>query len=66
MKCKSKEIKVVGIEFNLSENKVYKKPLYCICSNDEQGKSLSVDNGEIQFTIPMDEIAKCFEGDYRK
>ena len=66
MKCKNKEVAVQGFEAHPNERKIIRRTLWVICSNDEHGKSLSVNNGEIQFTIPMDEIAKYFEGDYRK
>lgn len=68
MKCKNKEIRVYGIEYDDSRKigKVRQVQLCCICSNDEHGKTLSVDNGVIQFCIPMEQVAKCFEGDYVK
>lgn len=65
MKCKNKEVAVQGFEARPNERKFIVRTLWAICSNDEQGKSLSVNNGEIQFTIPMDDITKFFEGDYR-
>ena len=36
------------------------KELYCICSNDEKGKTLSIDNGVIQYSIPMEKIVELF------
>ena len=66
MKCNNKEIEVTGIEYNTKTYKAFVKTLYCICSNDEHGKSLSIDNGEIQFTIPFEAIEECFRGDYKK
>lgn len=68
MMCKNKEIKIInGMIYNAKENSVLvNQTLYCLCTNDENGKSLSIDNGTIQFTIPFDIVAQCFEGDYRK
>ena len=66
MKCKSKELVVKGIEYNDVMNKARFKELRVICTNDEKGKTLSVDNGIIQFSIPMEDIIECFKGDYKK
>lgn len=66
MKCKNKEITLRGMEYNDTTSKIYVTTLRCICTNDEKGKSLSIDNGSIQFTIPFEPIAECFKGDYRK
>ena len=66
MKCKNKEIAVRGMEYNDVTQKLVITKLRCICTNDEKGKSLSIDNGAIQFTIPFEPIAECFKGDYRK
>lgn len=35
--------------------------LHLIVTNDKVGKTLSVDNGTIQFIIPMDEITKYLQ-----
>ena len=64
MKCKNKEIVVDGL-VSVCDVLEYRK-LYCICTNDERGKTLSIDDGTIQFSIPMEQIAPCFEGDYRR
>lgn len=58
---KGKEIKVRGCEYNDIKGTMQIKELTCICTNDERGKTLSVDNGIIQFTIPMETIAKYFK-----
>lgn len=55
-----KKIQVNGIECN--ENGATMKPLQCIVSNDEIGKSLSINNGKIQFTIPLEPIEKYLKG----
>lgn len=64
MKRKNKEIIVNGMEFD--GNQLRLKKLTCICSNDEHGKTLSIDNGVQQFTIPFEAVEHCFKGDYRK
>jgi hypothetical protein len=66
MKCKSKEIRVTGTVYDDRTRKFNFQRLRCICTNDEKGKTLSVDNGAIQFSIPMELIAPYFEGDYKK
>lgn len=59
MKCKNKEINLIGMEYNDKTGCVYmNKELSVIITNDEIGKTLSIDNGEIQFTVPAEEIAK--------
>lgn len=65
MKCKNKEIAVQGIVFD-GKLSLKKTILHCICTNDEKGKSLSIDDGNIQFTIPFEAIEHCFKGDYKK
>lgn len=66
MYCKSKEFQTRGFEYNDVERKLKVVDFTVICTNDEGGKTLSVDNGQVQFSIPMDKIAKVFEGDYQK
>lgn len=66
MKCKSKEINVKGTVYNDASGTVKICNLRVLCTNDEKGKTLSIDNGHLQFSIPMEDIAKYFEGDYRK
>ena len=63
MKCKNKEITVQGMVCIGGYNKV--ESLHCICTNDEKGKTLSIDNGVMQFSIPFEAIAECFKGDYK-
>lgn len=65
MKCRNKEVQVTGIEFDLETNKAFITLINCICSNDEYGKTLSIDNGKIQFTISFNDIEKYFKGDYK-
>jgi hypothetical protein len=66
MKCKNKEIAVIGMVYNDLTQTLMPLKLRCICTNDEKGKSLSIDNGSIQFTIPFEAVEDCFKGDYRK
>ena len=66
MKCKNKEIIVRGTCYIDGLNRLAIQPLRCICTNDEKGKTLSIDNGTIQFSIPMEQIMPCFEGSYVK
>lgn len=66
MKCKNKEIRIKGFEYNDKERKMRLVEFCCICTNDEMGKSLSIDNGTIQFTIGMEAIAEIFKDSYRK
>ena len=66
MKCKNKEIAVNGAEYNCETKKIAIRRLYCICTNDEEGKTLSIDNGTIQFSIPFEAIEECFKGNYKK
>lgn len=64
MKCKKKEIVVDGLIY--SPPMMKRARLFVTCTNDEKGKTLSIDNGTIQFSIPMDQIAEYFKGDYRR
>ena len=66
MKCKNKEVIVRGTVYIDGYNKVSVGNLRCICTNDEKGKTLSIDNGLIQYSVPMEEIGEIFKGDYRK
>lgn len=66
MKCKNKEITVRGMEYNDITQKIAITKLRCICTNDEKGKSLSIDNGTVQFTIPFEAVAEYFKGDYKR
>ena len=42
------------------------RKIRCICTNDEEGKTLSVDNGLVQFSVAFEEIEEYFKGDYKK
>lgn len=56
MNIKNKEFVVQGMQNSPIGSSF--KDLHVIITNDHLGKTLSVDNGTIQFTIPMDDIAK--------
>ncbi len=56
MKCKNKEFHVTGLSY--SSLGMTTEKLHVLVTNDEKGKTLSIDNGTIQFTIPMDEIIR--------
>lgn len=66
MKCKGEIVNVKGTVYNGASDRMSVCNLRAICTNDEKGKQLSIDNGHLQFSIPFDELVKYFEGDYRK
>ena len=66
MKCKGKEVKVKGLVYNDASQQIRSCNLRVICTNDEKGKTLSIDNGLLQFTIPFEAVQEYFKGDYRK
>lgn len=58
MKCKNKEILVRGIVYIDATQKLQLKELRVIITNDERGKTLSIDDGAVQFSIPFEKIEK--------
>lgn len=58
MKCKNREIHVIGTVYDDNKDTIAVRNLRCIITNDEKGKSISVDNGIIQFTIPFEPLQK--------
>lgn len=66
MKCKNKEVNVKGLVYNDASQQIRSCNFRVICTNDEKGKTLSIDNGLLQFSIPMETITKYFEGNYKK
>lgn len=66
MKCKNKEVNVKGTVYNDASQQLRTCNLRVICTNDEKGKTLSIDNGLLQFSVPMEDIIKYFEGNYKK
>ena len=66
MKCKNKEVSVKGMEYNDLTRRLSVTKLRVIVTNDEKGKSISIDNGAIQFSIPFEPIEEYLKGDYKK
>lgn len=66
MKCKNKEVNVKGMVYNDISRSLSVCNFRVICTNDEKGKTLSIDNGHLQFSIPFEPIAKYFEGNFKK
>ena len=59
MKEKNKHLKVKGaVNHVLRAGIQANVPLDVIITNDEVGKTLSIDNGIVQFTIPFEPIEK--------
>ena len=58
MKCKNKEVIVNGIVYDGKKDRSSFEQLCVIITNDERGKTVSIDNGELQFTVPFDNIVK--------
>lgn len=66
MKCAIEKIKVTGVEYDTKSKRFVSKDFTCYCTNNELGKTLSINNGAVQFTISFNELAKYFIGDYTK
>ena len=58
MKCKNKEVIVDGVVYDDRDSQLYSEKLRVIITNDERGKTVSIDNGVIQFTVPFDNLIK--------
>lgn len=55
---KNKQVRVLGV-ITLSETPVFSPCEFnCIITNDERGKTLSIGDGELQFTIPFEPIER--------
>lgn len=63
MKCKNKAVMVDGIIYFAQTEKFYPLKLRCICTNDSKGKTLSIDDGAMQYSVPMDDLIKYFTED---
>jgi hypothetical protein len=63
VKCKNKEVIVTGLVqyFMGYEITICKEKLRVICTNDEKGKTLSVNDGRIQMSIPFEEVEEYFK-----
>ena len=58
MKCKNKHFSIKGYKQNVIANELQPAMLDVIVTNDELGKTVSVNDGNIQFIFPADEVAK--------
>jgi hypothetical protein len=56
MKCKNKRIVVNGIE--ITDSTIAQVPFECLITNDEKGKTLSIYNGYVQFSVPVEPLEK--------
>lgn len=57
MKCKNKQVTVKGIRYDGNEEfKVDTVDFECIVTNDDKGKTLSLCDGHLMFTIPFEEL----------
>jgi hypothetical protein len=66
MKCENKKVIVKGTVLNVASGSMSVCPLLALCTNDEKGKTLSIGNGHLQFSIPFEPVAKYFEGNFKK
>lgn len=55
---KSKRVKVSGVITSSTAPMCVSQEFDCIISNDERGKTLSINNGIMQFTIPFEPIER--------
>ena len=55
-KIKNKVIRVKGLSYFLPLDRLKEKTFDVIITNDEQGKTISIDNGISQFSIPFEPI----------
>lgn len=63
MKCKNKSVKVIGLR-GVDDGKTLKvnrQVLECIITNDDIGRTLSVNDGKTQFTFPFEPIVKYLD-----
>lgn len=58
MKCKNKEVIVKGMVYNDKMQTMSFCDIHCLITNDKERKTLSLDNGEVQLTIPFNQIEK--------
>ena len=56
MKCKNKIVKVKGLVSSIISMQPKEAVITCTITNDEKGKTLSIDNEVFQFTIPFEAI----------
>lgn len=55
---KNKRVKVRGFVSGIATPIFAEQELHCVITNDEKGKTLSVSNGIMQFTIPFEPIER--------
>ena len=58
MQCKNKVFETKGLLFSPSRNTIEPAILTVMVTNDNKGKTISVNNGDVQFIFPADEISK--------
>ena len=58
MKCKNKHFSIKGYKQNVIANELQPAILDVIVTNEELGKTVSVNDRNIQFIFPADEVAK--------
>lgn len=58
MKCKNKHFSMKGYKQSVIKNEIRPVLLGVIVTNDDLGKTISVNDGITQFTFPADEVAK--------
>lgn len=54
----NKKIVILGMQQNSEKEKPFINLFNCIVTNDEKGKTLSINNGKIQFSIPFEPLEK--------
>lgn len=59
MNCRNKTIKVLGFRYDGNEKMQFEKVQFeCIVTNDKRGKTLSINDGKVQYTIPFEPLQK--------
>lgn len=54
------QVDVKGAIYDNRIRRMVEQRFNCFCTNNKVGKTLCVDNGEIQFIIPMQDLIKYF------
>ena len=55
---KTQRIVVDGLIYDDDRRIIKKKEMEVLITNDEHGKTLSINDGHIQFTVPAEKIAE--------
>ena len=58
MKCKNRIVKLVGCRHCVKPESLSVQVLECLITNDELGKTLSINDGNVQFTVPFEPLEK--------